>query len=207
MKKFQQKPSHIIMHHSAVNDNPRKCDRDFYKHFHTSYVFDGHIVTEQEYYKKLEEPLNLGKYHRKPWDDIGYHFVIERNEIKMYAFTPFLGLSPGVIIAPTIIDTIQLIMNKGRDTQYTGIHARGTIGDKLANDVSLGVCLSGNFDSYHPDDELWTFAAVKVAGLCEKFDIHPSSILGHNDVQSSKSCPGRLFNVGAFRETVEVYLY
>lgn len=96
------------------------------------------------------------------WDDVGYHYIIRRNGI----------------------------VEKGRDDNVSGAHARGM------NANSLGVCLVGG--KGEDGSPVVNFTASQWEALRElclnlKF-MHNANIIGHCDVPgTSKTCPN--FNV------------
>lgn len=102
------------------------------------------------------------------WDDIGYHYVIGRD---------------GRI-------------ERGRDPQVAGAHARGH------NHDSLAVCLAGGIDEAGRPDcnftaDQWGSLRALVVNLLASFpDIQ--WIGGHRDVDSTKACP--TFDVKAWAE-------
>jgi len=73
--------THLIIHHSAVNDNLTLSDFDAIRNYHTSYAIDGIIVTESEFFRRKE--INSGRDFKFPWKDIGYFVVIEYQDNKL----------------------------------------------------------------------------------------------------------------------------
>jgi len=67
------KPQWIVIHHSWSPDNNMLRDWDGIKKFHTSWRYQGDIVTEQ----KAHELMGQGKMVLSPWNDVGYQFGIE----------------------------------------------------------------------------------------------------------------------------------
>lgn len=97
---------------------------------------------------------------------------------------------------------IELIKNHheilvGRMMNESGAHCRGH------NSKSLGVCFVGNFDFEPPSKSMWDLGVRFVKSLCETLNIHPIHIHGHNEF-SSKSCPGKMFNVDQFKMDVSL---
>lgn len=81
-------------------------------------------------------------------------------------------------------------ISKGRAENVVGAHALGI------NQVSLGICLIGNFDEYHPTTEQFNSLCNLVKDLAQRNKIAPESIIGHCDVTCEERgfrksrCPG-----------------
>ena len=199
----RNEPYYIVMHHSATPDHPQRNDRDIFKVFHTSHVIDGVMVTKEEYDRR--KASGEEGWFREPWDDIGYHYVIEENEVNI----PIIGF-PGH--AGGITAKVALVVNLGRDVHTAGVHSKGTLPDRTGferpvNEISIGVVIAGNFDVSPVPQDTWDFAAAYVAKWCEEWDIPVLNILAHNTLQPEKTCPGTNFNMEAFRVTVEGHLF
>lgn len=67
------KPQWIVIHHSWSRDSQIDKDWEGIRKFHTSWRYDGKILTEAEAYDLLSQ----GKKITPPWKDIGYQFGIE----------------------------------------------------------------------------------------------------------------------------------
>ena len=85
----------------------------------------------------------------------------------------------------------------GRLMNVPGAHTKGQ------NSSSIGICLIGNFDKNKPPKEQWDLAVKLVSSLCEILYLTSSSIYGHNNYASYKSCPGELFSMDRFRNAVD----
>lgn len=66
-------PTHIIIHHSLTADSG-SVSWDAIRRFHTSWRYNGRIVSPEE----GEHLKEIGKHVTAPWRDIGYHWGIER---------------------------------------------------------------------------------------------------------------------------------
>ena len=100
------------------------------------------------------------------WSDIGYHYVIERN---------------GKI-------------SKGRPLDRDGAHVRGH------NEFNIGVCLVGGMSEDGKPEFNYTFFQIDILAqllnhLKHEYG-HDIEVLGHNDLDSNKTCPN--FNVKAW---------
>jgi len=74
MKQFSKPPIGICIHHSLTKDG-KTVDTDAIRRFHTSPALDGVIISPEEYRKHKA----AGAHGLKgPWDDIGYHALVER---------------------------------------------------------------------------------------------------------------------------------
>lgn len=85
----------------------------------------------------------------------------------------------------------------GRPWTQVGAHARGR------NHDSLGVCLVGNFDLDRPPDGQWLAAVQCVVWLSRLFGIPVDRVRGHREVSEDRTCPGRFFDMDAFRRDIE----
>jgi N-acetylmuramoyl-L-alanine amidase len=108
------------------------------------------------------------------WLDIGYHRYIEQS---------------GVI-------------RTGRPEAKIGSHATGF------NDYSLGICCSGHGD-YEPFNREQTAALVtQCVTWCRLYGISPDHVIGHRETSQhggppvTKTCPGKLVDMGAIRHRV-----
>jgi len=92
-------------------------------------------------------------------------------------------------------------LHEGRREDAVGAHCK----DGEMNFKSLGICLTGNFQTEHPAaDQLNTLQKI-VRELQEKYQIPNENILGHREVPSATACPGRnlLAFVAELRRGVE----
>lgn len=124
----------------------------------------------------------IRRYHvqERGWDDVGYHFGIEQ-----------------------IGDRYEILV--GRMLTETGAHCK----ELAMNVVGLGICLVGNFDDAPPSGAQLVVLRKLVKSLQEVFGIQTSHVLGHREIGKLsgfdwtagqyKSCPGRQFDLNAFR--------
>ena len=85
----------------------------------------------------------------------------------------------------------------GRPLTEPGAHTRGL------NHDSLGFCFVGNFDESRPPAEALRVAAQRVlVPWLHLFELDLDDIYGHRDF-SSKSCPGRFFDLDELRGMVD----
>jgi hypothetical protein len=63
----------VVIHHSETPDGKLLSDFDAIKRFHTSYRFKGDIITAD----KARELSEKGVTITRPWQDIGYNYVVE----------------------------------------------------------------------------------------------------------------------------------
>lgn len=116
----------------------------------------------------------IRKYHMQlGWRDIGYHFGLE-----------------------LVNDKHEILM--GRMMNETGAHCR----QSRINHRSLGICFIGNFDLEPPPEEQWDLGLRLVSSLMDVFKISRDKVLGHNYFVKYKTCPGRMFDVTEFQESL-----
>ncbi len=126
---------------------------------------------------------NYNPYVKAPMRYIGYNFGIEKeNEIVVYRI--------------------------GRPLGTTGGHAKGFNGMEPER-AAIGICVVGNGD-IQALDSAELLMLVKLCRLLQKiYGIHKDKVIGHRETYPilkqavQKTCPGKMFNVDAFRE----YLY
>lgn len=155
MQKFTTLPRYVILHSSDTEDGPALDTRA------------------------------IRRYHMSVngWDDIGYHWVIERSapqnqrkkqdsEIKIVA---------------------------GRSPRFQGAHCRAA----GRNRDSIGICVVGKFDDVAPDYELWLTSARLAATLATVYGIPAENCRGHREYERKKTCPGREWDLDAWRAEVQ----
>jgi len=107
------------------------------------------------------------RYHTKVkgWADIGYHWFINgRGELK-----------------------------KGRDEKWVGAQCNTPRGNSM-NFRSLGIVLTGNFETENPSREQIATLETLVARLRVKYSIPRQNILGHGEAEGAATlCPGKNF--------------
>ncbi|MCG8639131.1 MAG: peptidoglycan recognition protein family protein [Desulfobacterales bacterium] len=79
----------------------------------------------------------------------------------------------------------------GRFPDRSGAHCRGN------NQDSIGICFVGNFDIQQPPEESWNAGIKLCRYLMKTYNIQ--TIQGHRELDSGKSCPGRMFSLDKFR--------
>lgn len=71
------------------------------------------------------------------------------------------------------------------------------------NRVGLHVLFVGNFDKEEPDIAMWQFAAPHLIDIMEVHDIPTENLIGHREILGvTKSCPGKLWDMEAFRDFI-----
>ena len=170
--------SHIVIHHSATKDG-NTFDWGAIRQYHTSYRIDGRSVVKDEFERR--KVIKDGKHFEVPWIDIGYHWGIE-----------------------SVNGHLEII--RGRNTDYDGAHCK----QLDMNHKGIGICLIGNFDGEIPSISLVEKTRDMVQWLMGVYNIPWTQVVGHREVQAKcgmpenerKSCPGKLFNMDAFRSTL-----
>jgi len=137
-----------------------------------------HILIHHSAGSKYDTVASLRHQHveKRGWDDIGYHYVLQR----------YIQREPGY--------AEHLIIKEGRPDTKTGAHA----GRGWWNRYSLGVCVIGYFHpgasgvSEHFTSDMYTDLVGALAHLCKKYGISPKNIGYHRDVKAT-ACPGSWF--------------
>ena len=117
----------------------------------------------------------IRRFHveQNKWEDIGYHAGVE-------LVTDAAGIS-------------HYEMLLGRTWDRTGAHTKGQ------NSQALGLCFVGDFDIKEPPKDQLLAGAKIVRMWMDLYNIPVHMIFGHRDF-AQKSCPGRMFNIGNFKD-------
>ncbi len=97
------------------------------------------------------------------WGDIGYHWFIN---------------GKGELI-------------KGRNEQWVGAHASALKNGLSMNYQSLGICLTGNFETEEPAKEQIATLEAVLSDKRAKFGIARANVIGHQEIPSATACPGK----------------
>ena len=174
-------PKYIVIHHSLTNDNEVLKNFDAIRKYHMSYAIDGYIVDADEF--EYRYALGDGNYFKKPWRDIGYHYVLEY-------------INKKAVITP------------GRDECESGAHAYQKMPDKNGklvsiNDQSIAICVAGNYDVEKLSLSKQTALVNKITDLIDKYKIKIQDVIGHRDIPGVfKSCPGKNIDLHIIRKLV-----
>lgn len=115
----------------------------------------------------------IRKYHMgRGYIDIGYQFGIE-----------------------LVNDQIEILA--GRMPDQWGAHTLGGYNTK-----SIGICLIGNFDEAPPPKEQMAKLVELTRYLMRAYGISKVNVLGHREADPSRTCPGKLFDMDAFRKSL-----
>jgi len=110
---------------------------------------------------------SVKRYHTKTrgWGDIGYHWFI----------------------------TGDGMLWKGRDEKWVGAQCNRPKGNSM-NFRSLGICLTGNFETEIPNKiQISTLEGI-LDDLRAKYNIPRENVLGHKEVEGTSTlCPGKNF--------------
>lgn len=126
---------------------------------------------------------DIRRTHRaKGWSDTGYHFVVHEDG----------SVHPGR----------PMLRADGR--LNPGAHVAGF------NAHSVGVCMIGNGNASPFRDDQVTALRVLVLALMSQWDVPADSVIGHREtrglvppaVATRKDCPGKLFDLDAFRASL-----
>lgn len=84
-------------------------------------------------------------------------------------------------------------VHKGRDETATGAHTVGL------NNISIGICLVGNFDKYEPNEAQLQALNDLISDIQYRYNIPNENIKMHRDY-ANKTCPGMKFPIGRVRD-------
>lgn len=85
---------------------------------------------------------------------------------------------------------------KGRLDTQVGAHTKGH------NTDNVGICLAGNFDLAPPPAAQWDKAVALVRSLLQLYRLTPGDVFGHREWLRGYACPGKYFDLAAFRAAV-----
>ena len=115
--------------------------------------------------------------HRgKKWDELGYHFVIGNG---------------------SDTDDGEVEVGPRWTKQKHGAHCKTE--DGYYNEHGIGICLVGNFDNHPPDERQMQSLTRLVRFLSAEFKIPPSAIHTHGGIPGKTACPGKYFDLEAFK--------
>jgi len=118
----------------------------------------------------------IEKFHKETrgWRDIGYHAGVE-----------LVGESYYALIGRSIMEQA------------------AACPEGMMNVRALHVCCVGDYDVVAPSSGLLEVLVERVlVPWMRGFGIPPENIVGHQDYNRGKSCPGRLFDLGVVRRMV-----
>jgi N-acetylmuramoyl-L-alanine amidase len=114
----------------------------------------------------------IRRYHTSVlgWDDIGYHFGVER-----------------------VGEDFEVLL--GRLPNIHGAHCKAA----GMNGKSLGICCVGSFSGESVPEQQWLLALRLARYLMAAYMIPADKVIGHREVEAAKTCPGAWFNMDKFR--------
>ncbi len=74
----------------------------------------------------------------------------------------------------------------------------GHVRSNRMNEISIGICLVGNFELTYPTKRQMDSLALLVKHLMDEYDIPKRRVVGHHDVNHTK-CPGKNFPLQSFK--------
>lgn len=87
----------------------------------------------------------------------------------------------------------------GRPLGEVGAHCT----QKSMNRVGIGICMVGNFDSHEPPGGQWNLGLKICNMLMDIYRIPVKNVMGHYEFAPYKTCPGRMFDMVAFRDALK----
>lgn len=167
--------THIVIHHSATKDG-KGNDWEAIRKYHMSWRVEFTPVTKEVY----DEAVRAGKPHCEAADrDIGYNLGVEE-------------------------DGGKVVVKYGRMFNIPGAHTK----ECSMNRNSVGICCVGNFDKAAPSKAHWDVTVELTKAVMKHFNIPASNVHGHREVYDmagvprKKTCPGSLWDMGAFRKAL-----
>lgn len=163
---------YIVIHHSTTPDGETLNWHEL-REYHTSYRIDYESVSKEEFNRRKK--ISDGRVFELPWEDIGYHFGVEK-----------------------IDGNYEVLF--GRPLTKQGAHCK----QRNMNHEGIGICFVGNYDAAYPPDMMMSVALERlIKPLCIVFDIPWNRIIGHREVTGvRKSCPGANWDLDALRDQV-----
>lgn len=171
VKKNGFRPAWIVIHHSWSPDRDKYNDWEGIKTFHTSWRFNGDIVTPE----RAQELKAEGKTVVEPWHKVGYQFGIEKVNNKIEVFT---GREIGEVGAHAI----------GFNAKSIGICLIGNY-DIAPPDVDRFFVLASLCRQLQRE---FNIPKECVIGHRDTFTLLNEPV--------QKSCPGKMFDLAIFRE-------
>jgi N-acetylmuramoyl-L-alanine amidase len=112
-------------------------------------------------------------YHTRVrgWQDIGYHFGIERVDDNVMVY-------------------------QGRPFWQRGAHCKAA----GRNFDSIGICVVGKYDEEAPPKEIYQATLEFLQLLCFLFWIKPEDVYGHREFEKAKTCPGNMWDLDKLRD-------
>lgn len=164
----------LVLHHSAIPDRIGN-DIESIKRFHSSFVFNDRIVSEEEYNRlKLKDSKPKGLVRPPYTGGVGYHLLFERRDGNV-------------------------IYEIGRPFDVPGAHA------KKYNSSHMGICFVGNYSKVGPDEEIWKNALEVCRIMMGYFEFPRERVIAHRETYVilgepvQKDCPGSAWPMDRFR--------
>lgn len=142
-----------------------------------SYVVLHHSLTKDQ---KVVDWDAITKYHMQynGWKNNGYHYGCE-------------------------FDGDRYKIKYGRREEEEGAHCK----DAGMNNMSIGICMVGDFDFVAPDPNQLTLTVDLILDVMRRWNIRPDHVIGHREAQAMagvpprlrKTCPGKRVNMDAIR--------
>lgn len=169
---------YIIIHHSS-EQRDKYMNWDAIKEAHVSYTVDSTIVSRGVFLfcREIEPEKHIFK---KAWDNIGYHFGIEKID-KEYC------------------------IRYGRNLNTIGAHTFINGTRNYFNRYSIGICMVGNYNREQPETNALKMLIVLCGMLVNIFNIPKENIIGHREAyilsgnSPKKNCPGDKFDLEELR--------
>uniref|UniRef100_A0A6H1ZIB7 Putative N-acetylmuramoyl-L-alanine amidase n=1 Tax=viral metagenome TaxID=1070528 RepID=A0A6H1ZIB7_9ZZZZ len=142
-----------------------------------------HTVTPETATKKEIYRIHVVE---RGWSDIGYHFIVRRRDDDKWVVEPCRSLS--MVGAHALVDNPD---------------AAGSF-----NSTHIGLAICGNYSLEAPSDAALEAAAQQAAKLYSAFNMRGAhQVVGHSELPGAATeCPGKLFDMGAFRSQVLAHL-
>jgi len=138
-----------------------------------NFIIVHHSGTDDDGFQNNTESIKDWHVNNNGWDDIGYNFLIEK-------------------------ENYSIVLQVGRPLSNPGAHCR----EAGHNHDSVGVCVVGNYSADQIPADYWHKLVNVVAGLALMFDVPTKNILGHKETGANTDCPGKCIDMAALRRSV-----
>ena len=100
-------------------------------------------------------------------------------------------------IGYSLVQTADGVWREGRGIDTEGAHAKGY------NRDTIGICLTGNFETRPVPDDRWLSLVSMCAALCRRYGLSAADVRGHRELPGAATlCPGKYIDMDRLRREV-----